>query len=377
MNRELSPERPHWREKFEELGFHFHSLDGRYWDERACFAFTAQEIDKLEAVTEELHAMCIAAVGHVLAEGRLAELAIPQAFHDYVTRSWHAGEPSLYGRFDLRYDGESEPKLLEYNADTPTALIEAAIAQWNWLEETRAGRDQFNSLHEKLIERWKAIGGRLPRGSALHFACVRDNPEDHGNVEYLRDTALQAGIDARFIYIEDIGWDEPAQSFVDLEEAGIRALFKLYPWEWMLREAFGAHLDRSGIALIEPAWKMILSNKGLLPILWELFPDHPNLLPAYFEPGRVAGDSVEKPLYSREGANVTIRTQSGTRHSIGTYGAEGYIHQAYAPLPNFGGGFVVIGSWIVGDAAAGIGIREDSSPITRNTSRFLPHYFQP
>ena len=375
MKREQAAERSDWREKFEALGFHFHSLDGRYWDERACFAFTADEIDKLEAVTEELHAMAIAAVGHVLTEERLGELAIPREFHDYVLRSWRAGEPSLYGRFDFRYDGESEPKLLEYNADTPTALIEAAIAQWNWLEEVRPGRDQFNSLHEKLIARWTEIRKQLPQGAALHFACVRDNPEDLGNVEYLRDTALQAGIDARFIHVEDIGWDAPAQSFIDLDESGIRALFKLYPWEWMVREAFGAHLAQSGIALIEPAWKMVLSNKGILPILWELFPGHPNLLPAYFEPGRIAGDSVQKPLYSREGANITIRTQGSTRHSIGAYGAEGYIHQAYAPLPNFGAGYVVIGSWIVGESAAGIGIREDSSPITRNTSRFLPHYF--
>ena len=375
MNREPLSERPRWRETFEELGFHFHSLDGRYWDERACFSFTSAEVDKLEAVTEELHAMCIAAVGHVLAERRLGELAIPEAFHDYVTRSWHAGEPTLYGRFDLCYDGKGEPKLLEYNADTPTALIEAAVAQWNWLQEAKPGRDQFNSLHEKLIGRWRAIGARLPRGAALHFACVRDNPEDLGNLEYLRDTALQADIDARFIHIEDIGWDAPAQSFVDLDEGGIRALFKLYPWEWMVREEFAGHLLEADVAMIEPAWKMILSNKGILPILWELFPGHPNLLPAYFEAGRIAGDSVEKPLYSREGANVTIRTQAATRHSIGTYGAEGYIHQAYAPLPNFGGGYVVIGSWIVGEAAAGIGIREDSSPITRNTSRFLPHYF--
>jgi glutathionylspermidine synthase len=321
--------------------------------------------------------MCLDAAGEVVRAGRFAEFAIPAQYHELVAESWKRGEPSLYGRFDFSWNGEGEPKLLEYNADTPTALLEASVIQWHWLEETHAKADQFNSLHEKLIERWKAIGSRLPRASTLHFACVRDNAEDLGNVEYLRDTALQAGIDARFIHIEDIGWDEPAQSFVDLDGSGIRALFKLYPWEWMLREAFGAHLERSGIALVEPAWKMILSNKGILPILWELFPEHPNLLPAYFEPGRIAGDSVEKPLYSREGANVTIRTQSGTRHSVGTYGAEGYIHQAYAPLPNFGGGFVVIGSWVVGDAAAGIGIREDSSPITRNTSRFLPHYFQP
>jgi glutathionylspermidine synthase len=375
VKRELLTERPDWQAKFEDLGFHFHSLDGRYWDERACFAFDAQEIDKLEAVTEELHAMCIAAVGHVLAERRLGELAIPDAFHDYVTRSWHAGEPTLFGRFDFCYDGQGEPKLLEYNADTPTSLIEAAIAQWNWREEVRPQHDQFNSLHEKLIAQWQQIRPRLPRGAALHFACVRDNPEDLGNIEYLRDTALQAGIDCRLLHIEDIGWDAPAETFVDLDDAGIQALFKLYPWEWMVRESFAEHLLKTRIAMLEPPWKMILSNKGILPILWELFPGHPNLLPAYFEPGRIEGDSVEKPLYSREGANITIRTADSTRHSVGTYGAEGFVYQAHAPLPNFGGGYVVIGSWIVGESAAGMGIREDSSPITRNTSRFLPHYF--
>jgi len=375
VKRELCTERPDWRQKFEDLGFHFHSADGRYWDERACFAFDADEVDKLEAVTEELHAMCLSAVGHVLAEKRLGELAIPEPFHDYVTRSWRAGEATLFGRFDFCYDGKGDPKLLEYNADTPTSLIEAAIAQWNWQQEVRPGRDQFNSLHEKLIARWQEIRPQLPRGAPLHFACIRDNEEDLGNIEYLRDTAMQAGIDARFMHVEDIGWDAPAGVFVDMRGDALHALFKLYPWEWMVREEFGAHLIEAGMVLIEPPWKMILSNKGILPILWELFPGHPNLLPAYFEAGRIKGDSVEKPLYSREGANVTIHAGGTTRHSLGTYGAEGCIHQAYAPLPNFGSGYVVIGSWIVGETAAGIGIREDSSPITRNTSRFLPHYF--
>jgi glutathionylspermidine synthase len=36
----------------------------------------------------------------------------------------------LYGRFDLAYRGDGPPKLLEYNADTPTALFEAAVVQW-------------------------------------------------------------------------------------------------------------------------------------------------------------------------------------------------------------------------------------------------------
>jgi len=376
MVRETCVERADWRHQFEDLGFHFHSADGRYWDERACFRFDTDEIDRLEAATEELHRLCLAAAGHVIAERRFRELAIPEACADYVIESWRGNEPSLFGRFDLSWDGEGDPKLLEYNADTPTSLIEAAVAQWNWQQEVKPEDDQFNSLHEKLIERWRAIARTLPSRSAVYFACVKDNEEDLGNVEYLRDTALQAGLDARFIHVEALGWDAGARTFVDLAGEPIAALFKLYPWEWMVREAFGAHLLESDLRVIEPPWKMILSNKGILPILWELFPGHPNLLPAYFEPGRIAGDHVQKPLYSREGANVTVHAASGTRHAVGTYGAEGYIYQAYAPVPDLGGGYVVIGSWIVGEAAAGMGLREDRSPITRNTSRFMPHYFR-
>ena len=117
-----------------------------------------------------------------------------------------------------------------------------------------------------------------------------------------------------------------------------------------------------------------------MPILWELYPDHPNLLPAYFEPQKFVTDFVKKPLLSREGANVTITSRQGEIAIPGEYGAEGFIYQAYHPVPNFRANgednYAVIGSWIIGDEPAGLGIREDESPVTKNTSRFLPHYFE-
>ena len=53
------------------------------------------------------------------------------------------------------------------------------------------------------------------------------------------------------------------------------AVFKLYPWEWMVREEFGKHLGAASTLWIEPPWKMPLSNKGILPVLWKLYPRHP------------------------------------------------------------------------------------------------------
>ena len=370
--------RPDWPQKMEELGFGFHSIDGIYWDERACYEFTATEIDTLEIATGELHEMCIEAAGHVIDEKLYERFAIPPEFVPLIERSWNDDEATLFGRFDFSWDGHGAPKMLEYNADTPTSLIEASVAQWYWLQEVVMPRqpraDQFNSLHEKLIERWKEIVAELP-SKTVHFACVAESEEDVGNLDYLRDVAMQGGVDAKFIDVEQIGWDAVAKCFADESNDEIKTLFKLYPWEWMVREAFGRNLLDSSMRVIEPAWKMLLSNKAILPVLWELFPDHQNLLPSYFEPQKFATDFVKKPILSREGANVTITTAKGEIAIPGEYGAEGFVYQAYHPLPVYDGSHTVIGSWIIGDEPAGIGIREDESPVTKNTSRFLPHYF--
>ena len=376
MQREVLTPREDWRRQFEDLGFGFHSLDDVYWDESACYHFSADEIDMLEATTAELHQMSLKAAEHIMSNRRFGEFAIENWFADYIVDSWLAGNASLYGRFDLCYDGTNPPKLLEYNADTPTALIEASIAQWNWQQQVFPRCDQFNSMHEKLIARWQAIRDLLPGNPPVYFACVKDSDEDMGNVEYLRDTALQAGVNARHIHVEDIGWSEQDGKFLDLDNNPIKALFKLYPWEWLARESFGPHLPRAGLAVIEPPWKSVLSCKAVLAVLWELYPGHPNLLPCFLDGHqRLPERYVRKPLYSREGANVEIHGPRGVYAQKGTYGSEGYVHQAYAPLPEFDGNYAVIGSWIIGDEPAGIGIREDRSPITTNLSHFVPHYF--
>ncbi len=365
--------RADWRQKFEALGFSFHSADGGYWDESACYCFSADEIDTLEAAAEELHRMALAAVKHVIETKRYADLHIAPAQAALIEQSWRANAPSLYGRFDLAYDGSSAPKLLEYNADTPTSLLEAAVAQWHWLEET-GGPDQFNSLHERLIARWEQIFNTLPPGTPLHFSCMKDNEEDRITIEYLRDTAVQAGMATHFIYVEDLGWNGSA--FVDLDAQPVRAWFKLYPWEWLVRDDFATHLGETSLQIIEPAWKALLSNKGMLAILWELFPDHPNLVPAYFSPDYLGASFVIKPFFSREGANISVVDRQQPLATPGPYAAEPKVYQTRATLPAFDGRYPVIGAWIVGEEAAGMGIREDITPVTTNASRFIPHFFE-
>jgi glutathionylspermidine synthase len=146
----------------------------------------------------------------------------------------------------------------------------------------------------------------------------------------------------------------------------------------MFHDAFGAQLARASTRWIEPPWKAVLSNKGMLALLWKMFPEHPNLLPAFFEDdpeaATLGASFVRKPLYSREGANVAlIREGETVIEQEGPYGAEGFIRQALAPLPNFSGQYPVLGSWLVDHTPCGLSIREDQNPITGNMSRFLPH----
>jgi glutathionylspermidine synthase len=376
MQRESSPPRTDWQQKLESIGLSYHHLDGKpYWTEDARYRLRVSEVDALEAATEELHKLCLKAVDHVVANQLWDRLAIPRAFGDYVTASWKRGDPTMVGRFDLAYDGWDPPKLLEYNADTPTALLEMAVAQWFWMKDVIIGADQFNSAHEKLIDAWKELGKRMPPGHALYFARSEDDPEDFATSEYLRDTCVQAGIETRTLRVQDIGWN--GRTFTDLEERPIGFIHKLYPWEWMVREEFGKHILTDQTGFLEPPWKMVLSNKGILPILWQLFPNHPNLLPASFDemaPG-LGLQYVRKPLYSREGSNVSLIGPGLGQKTEGRYGEEGYIYQAYAKLPVSDGQHAVVGSWVIAGQPAGIGIREDPTPITHNLSRFVPHYF--
>jgi glutathionylspermidine synthase len=325
--------------------------------------------------------MCLELVARTIDDERaLRRLKIPEAFWPLIAESWRRDEGSLYGRLDLSYDGRGNAKLLEYNADTPTSIFEAAVFQWTWLEQTIERRaipahsDQFNSIHERLIEGWAKLGS----GRHLHLAGMTDNSEDAGTLAYLEDTASQAGLATTIIDIETIGWRDDGGGFVDLEGDDIALAFKLYPWEWMFQETFGANLLQARTRWIEPPWKAILSNKGILPLLWEMFRGHPNLLPAFFDDDPEAaslGDSfVRKPLFSREGANVTL-VSHGTAlvQEDGPYGAEGFVRQAYAPLPKFANAYPVLGSWLVDHVPCGLSIREDENPITGNGSRFLPH----
>lgn len=369
-----------WQQRLEKTGFGYHTEDHAtpYWIEHYYYSITENLADEIYAATSDLWQMCLAAVDHVIANKMYDLFQIPLFIQQHIEESWENDAPSLYGRFDFAYDNYSKQlKVLEFNADTPTSLYETGVVQWLWMQQYfGTSKDQFNSVHDRLIQTWSDLKPYL-KGETLHFSCMKGTLEDLTNVEYLRDCAIQAGIQTKLIYIDDIGWD--GETFTDLEDEMITDIFKLYPWEWLIYEPFSLHIpnDMAKANWIEPSWKMILSNKAIMAVLWQLYPNHPLLLETYFEEPKGMEDYVKKPLLSREGANVTLyKGGKIVEASPGEYGDEGYICQQLASLHKEESGYAVIGSWIIGQEPCGITFRESDSLITTNKSRFIPHIIE-
>ena len=212
----------------------------------------------------------------------------------------------------------------------------------------------------------------------MHFAHSDEDDlgEDHMTVAYLQETARAGGAgDASRCSIEDIGWDRrPAASSTSRLRFD-RSLFKLYPWEWLaaddVRPVGPGTLDNGGgtgsTLWIEPAWKMLLSNKALLAILWELFPATRTCCPptstgraSWRTPGYVA-----KPLLGREGAGRHPARAGSPSRCCGV--TERLLLPGVDPLPDFDGNRAVLGAWVVDGESAGLGIRETAGRSPTST----------
>jgi glutathionylspermidine synthase len=391
MWRHMSQPRDGWLEKVTAQGLVYPQTpkdDGttvNYWNESAWYEFSMDEVLKIEAATEELWGMCTQAVTRMATDLSDARLGLPEGTLAYARQSIERGDPSVYGRFDLRYDGDSI-KMLEINGDTPTGLVETGVIQWNWREDVMGELDQFNSVHERLIERWEALMSQPNFPNSVHFLWndIDTSGEEEMTVLYMMDCANQAakklGVNTYAQPISHVNWDYEAKGFYDALGQKIQAAYKLYAWELMLNDDFGRLLldreEKKPVQWIEPAWKVLLSTKAVLPVLWEMFPDHPLLLPAYFDHEHDLLEYIKKPLHGREGDNIEIHSLGDDGDLItddGGYGAEGFVFQEYMALPSLEGNRPVIGSWIIDGQAAGMIVRESDGPVTDYYSRVVPH----
>src|SRR5437660_6740391 len=110
MRRIAAEPRSNWQQRVEEKGLTWAAGEQPYWNESAFYEFTAKEVDVLEAATNELEKMTLAAAQFVIDHKLYSRMGIPETAISGIESSWEAEPPSLYGRFDLSYDGVNPPK---------------------------------------------------------------------------------------------------------------------------------------------------------------------------------------------------------------------------------------------------------------------------
>ncbi|MCA3260561.1 MAG: glutathionylspermidine synthase family protein [Telmatospirillum sp.] len=345
-----------------------------YIDPREAVLFDKAEIDALYDASAELERLCLELVERVVADEDYARFGLSDLAARMVAQSWRQGQRNLVGRFDLAFVPGSAPKLIEYNAETPVMLVEAATFQAAWHKRHFPNDLQWNEIEARLVAAWGAMGlARLP----VHFAGAAGDGDAALTLDLLAKCAEAAGFATKRLDIEAIGWD--GEKFLDGEDAPIRTLFKLYPWSWMLADAFGAHMADAEILTIEPAWKMLLADKRMLAALWEMFPNHPNLLQASLEPSDIGGPAVAKPALGRNGDGVKLfangldAAQTGGDAEPADTRDGPVVLQKMAPLGTLGATQLLASTWMVASQPAGLAVRGAEAELVGARARFIPH----
>lgn len=354
-------------------------VESSNWRENACYSLTTREADTIAEATRDLHAMCLDTAGDIIKSGNYHDdLGIPAAAIPTIERSWHRGDPSLYGRFDLAFDGVNPPKMIEYNADFADQLLESSVLQYHWAVANNKPM-YFNNIHGDLIHRWNEIKGQLGI-TMLHMTADFREAENVQTMDYMRQAAEEAGLTVGVIDIANIGWDDDQKKFYDTaNNQDIDHLFKLYAWNAMVSEDFGANLiaDPEPVHVIEPSWKMLLTSKAFMTELWKRHEDHPNLLPTFRTVAPFGTTFVKKPVWGAGGKDVEIHIDSVRGRGANSFKhGEGFIYQQYQPLPVMDGHFVLTCAWVVGNNPSGIGIREQQGNVVNGQSIFVPHYLK-
>jgi glutathionylspermidine synthase len=366
---QLAP-RANWQSLVEKQGLVWHSEgEKETWNERAAYLLSPAEVQKLCQAGHELAQIYHQAAGHIVKNKLWSLLGIREQEAQIIKASWERGEWSLHGRFDFLFDAQGCPKLLEYNAETALSLVETAVVQKQWLAESMPGYEEFNNLEECLLQAWRESGFE-------HVHCVwrPRHAEVEGTVRYMAGLLRRAGIQATMMAMHRMGWNSKSRFFVGYDGTPIRHCFKLYPWEWMMREPFAKFVESSQCSFVEPPWRLLLGSKGILCIISELFGDHPSVLACHPTPEKLGLSYVSKPLFGHEGHNVTIHRDGMATESLsGEYGDEAKVFQAFVESPRTEGYLPQFGVWMVRDKPAAICIRETLSSIISAHSAFVPH----
>jgi len=374
----------------EQIGFVWHTDN----DESSYLSHQLIQVSEAEAEAyyeagNTLYDMFVTAGEYVVENDMFHEIGIPFNLISQIKESWENEiHWHLYGRFDLAGGIDGKPiKLLEFNADTPTALFETAIVQWailkqNGMDESR----QFNIVYDKLLENFQRLVTleesvedftKRYEGWKFLFTAVRGSAEEENTVRLLQHIATEAGYETEFAFMDEVEFDSKEGIFY--QDESYELWFKLLPWEDIAIEEselgalLGDIISNQKAIIFNPAYTLMFQSKGIMKILWDLYPDHPLLLETSFAPLEDK-KQVKKPIFGREGGSVSILNEDGSvlLSEKGDYEGFAPVYQAYVELPTDHSGAQYQAGLFYAYESCGLGFRKGGK-IMNNLSKFVGH----
>jgi glutathionylspermidine synthase len=374
----------------EEIGFSWHTdADSSKYVANELVNVTSQEAEVYYEAVNELYDMYTTAAQHVIDNNLFFDLGIPFNLIDAIKKSWENDVHwHLYGRFDLAGGIDGTPiKLIEFNADTPTALFETAVLQWALLKSNTMDEElQFNNIHEAIYDNFRRLITLFDNpddfeqhydGWKILFSSMSGNDEEEQTVRLLQQIAIDAGFETGFEPLGGVKFDD--EGIYDSNDEPYEYWFKLFPWEDIaideteLCTQLSTIMKNQKAIILNPAYTLLFQSKGMMKILCDLFPDSPYLLQTSFEPLK-GTKQVEKRMFGREGANIRILTENGilVQETGGDYGNFKPIYQEYVEFPQDIHGNSYQAGVFFAYEACGLGFRRGGQ-ILNNMSKFVGH----
>lgn len=346
----------------------------------------AQEAETLYNAAEECLDLYQEALAHVARQDQWSKLRIPSSIVRLIRHDLERKIPHICGRIDFAGGiGNFPIKLLEFNADTPTSLPESAYFQKWQVEAIEKEYDgQLNYLIEDLTEAFAALKAQFPDKPPLLLLTGLGFVEDRLNLMVIKDAAQRAGFEVDYADLESVVFaDDGVYLQSDAGYVQYPFLYKLVPWETIiLREP--ELLDilirlsiEHDLIILNPSYSLAFQAKHMLSVLYELFPDHPLLLPTFDLEARVRGRQyVRKVNFGRMGENIQIIATSGQilAKTTGDFGHFSKIYQEFAEMYQDEDGDIYQPSmYVVRGKSSCLNVRRRDGLIIDDDAEFVPH----
>lgn len=381
------------REILDEIGLKWHTDENNTdYISDEIVVVSSSEVEAYYEAANELYDMYVQAAQYIIDNELFHEVGIPFNLVELVKDSWeNEVHWHLYGRFDLAGGIDGKPiKLIEFNADTPTMLFETAVIQWALLKSNGLDEEyQFNDISEAIKENFRRLVtldeetesfDENYEGWKILFSSILGSIEDENTTKLLQNLAYEAGFETDFAYAEDVNFSDEDGIFYN--EKNFEYWFKLIPWESIAIEEGELAIILKNIIknqkaiILNPAYTLLFQSKGILKILWDLFPNHPLLLESSFSPLKDK-KQVKKPFLGREGANVSIIEKDGSVSTFvdGEYEDQRYLYQEFVEFNKDEKNQYYQAGVFFAFEACGLGYRKGGA-ILDNASKFAGHIIE-